>query len=146
MATLFGLLGVIAVRRVLRESATAKRTVLSLLEEDGRNNCFSGNSQRALAYFNVAASHDSPALRFMRASAARELLSYVDDLECGVVRDLVFDPDHAVLVASCHDVARAWRLEPDDACTRRRELRAVPEGFDHVEFSPRRNPHGHVRR
>ena len=129
-----GLLGTIAVRRVLRESATSRATVLALLEEEGRGELLAGSSLRALAYFQEASrGGESPALRFMRATALREIATAQGDLDCGgVVRDLSFSPDGTLLVASCHDRARVWRLADRAPIA---TLGPAPAGFDHLTYA-----------
>ena len=130
-----GVLGAIAIRRVIRESATSRATVLALLEEKGRGELLAGNSLRALAYFEAAehGRNATPALRFMRASALREIATAQDDLDCGgVIRDLGFSPDGKLLLASCHDLVRVWRLADRAPVAR---LGPFPNGFDHLTYS-----------
>jgi WD40 repeat protein len=133
-----GVLGALAVRGVIRERAVAEREVLALLEEDGRGELLAGDSQRALAYFDTAYAGGrtpSRALQFMRAAALRDITTVVGDLECGGdVRDLAFSPDHELLVASCRDRAKAWRLSDRTVAATYQEAN-VTDGFDHLEYT-----------
>ena len=65
------------------------------------------------------------------ARMIRDITTVVGDLECGSdVRDLAFDRDRTLLVASCHDVARAWRIADRTLVATYRKP-GVSDGFDH---------------
>jgi WD40 repeat protein len=128
-------LGSLAVRRIVRARSAAEHEVLALLEEEGRSELLDGETQRAFAYFEAATPGGvvpPRALAFMRAAALRELTTVVDDLDCGgTVNDLSFDPTHTLLVASCHDRTRAWRIADRSM---QLSLEACNGGCDHLEY------------
>jgi eukaryotic-like serine/threonine-protein kinase len=127
----------IAVTRIVTSRNLAARTVLTLLEEEGRVELLAGNSVRATAYLHAALERGdaSPALRFMLATALRDLTGGdVELLDCGGdVRAMTFSPDGGVLVASCHDLAKAWRLS--DLREPIATYGPYPRGFDQAVYS-----------
>jgi WD40 repeat protein len=129
--------GVIAVRRIVRERVAAEVTVLTLLEERGRNELLAGDSLGALAYLDAAyesGHQDAPSLRFLLASALRDVAT-VDghDLDCGSdVREIHFSPDHQAVVAACHDRAKSWRIEDHAELA---TLGPIRDGFDDLTYS-----------
>ncbi len=133
---LLGVLGAIAVGRVLRERKVAEATVRTLLEEEGRVELLAGNSLRALAYLDAAfnaADEPSAALEFMRAVALRDISTIEGDLDCGgYVRDLNFAPDGLTLVATCNDRAKLWRLADRSPVA---TLGPFVGGFAHLAYS-----------
>ena len=151
LAALVGM-AAIAVRRVVRERAAAEMTVLTLLEERGRNQLLAGDSLGALAYLDAAYEggrprvtdpnapasgperEAAPSLRFLLASALRDVAT-VDgkDLDCGSdVRYLDFSQDGGSVIAACHDRAKIWRIEDHAELA---TLGPFPGGFDELTYS-----------
>jgi WD40 repeat protein len=136
LAALVGM-AAIAVRRVVRERAAAEMTVLTLLEERGRNQLLAGDSLGALAYLDAAyegGRQDAPSLRFLLATALRDVET-VDkkDLDCGSdVRYLDFSQDGDSLIAACHDRAKIWRIDDHAELA---TLGPFRDGFDELTLS-----------
>jgi len=98
------------------QTVKANGIAVSLLEEQGRQELLHGDNNKALAYLNAAFQQglDTPALRFMLASALRDVGAEQHMFECGQSpAGMAISDDGQWLAASCVGGVRIWNISDE---------------------------------